>query len=72
MTSHSFEPLGHLERVALEMMHKGEWVRPALLHPATEITLDEMAAKGWIEKDGLNDVYRITAEGHSALVRLSD
>jgi hypothetical protein len=57
------------ERVALLIMRSGDWVSTGKLHPAGEITLDKMAAKGWIEKDGMNTMYRIKNDGLAALVR---
>ena len=55
------------ERVALQVLRNGEWAN--WLHPAGEVTLDKMAAKEWIEKDGANGLYRITNDGLAALVR---
>lgn len=57
------------ERVALQLLRGGEWANTHWLHPAGEATLETMAAKGWVEKDGTNGLYRITNDGLAALLR---
>jgi hypothetical protein len=54
------------ERVALQRLSGGGELPATKLHPAAKGTLSKMIFKGWIE--GLpGGVYRITAEGRSAL-----
>lgn len=57
------------ERVALQALRDGQWIEANHLHSAAPMTLDKMAAKGWIEKDGINGLYRITDKGLAALIR---
>ena len=57
----------HRERGALHALRDGSWIETRLLHPSGETTLDKMAAKGWLEKDGLNGLYRISKAGLLAL-----
>jgi hypothetical protein len=59
----------NLERTALQKMNATAWLLAKQLYPASQVTLDGMMAKGWIDKKmGANGArYRITPAGEAAL-----
>jgi hypothetical protein len=59
----------NLERTALQKMNAAEGLLARQLHPAGQVTLNGMIAKGWIEKqtDANGARYRITPAGETAL-----
>ena len=57
----------HYERSALTKLTSGRELPPSMLLPASRTTIAKLLKKGWIERAGSIQLYRITEAGKAAL-----
>ena len=57
----------HYERSALTKLASGRELPPSMLLPASRTTIAKLLKKGWIERAGSTQLYRITEAGKAAL-----